>query len=91
MAKRERSARVLQEEASRRIQKVDEIADEGARIRVPLPQAHPRDARGRNWDIKGIGKGSGHERAVREVVDRLRDEFDLGEAPAGSAPNPFGD
>jgi len=91
MAKRERSARLLQEEVSRRIQRIDEIADEGARIRVPLPQPHPRDARGRNWDMKGVGQSTGHERAIRAVVDRMRDEFDLGDAPASSAPNPFGD
>jgi len=37
MAKRERSRRVIKEEVSRRIQNIDEIADDGARVRVPDP------------------------------------------------------
>lgn len=88
MAKRERPARALQDEVSRRIQRLDEIVDEGLKVRVPVPQPHPRDAWGRNWDMQGFGHVRGHERAIRAVVDKVRDEFDLSENPA-TPPDPF--
>ncbi|SDC11388.1 hypothetical protein SAMN05216345_101577 [Cupriavidus sp. YR651] len=91
MAKRERSRRVLKEEVSRRIQQIDEIADDGTLIRVPDPQPHERDARGRNWDMGRFGNARGFEAAIRAVVDEVREEFDLGDDPPGSVPNPFGD
>lgn len=91
MAKRERSRRVIKEEVSRRIQQIDEIADEGMRVRVPDPMPHERDARGRNWDMGRFGNARGYEGAIRTVVDDVRDEFDLVDDPASKAPNPFGD
>lgn len=91
MAKRERSAHVLQDEVSRRIQQIDEIADDGAKVRVPLPQPHARDARGRNWDMAIFGNARGYEMSIRGVVDDVRDEFDLSDKPENHAPNPFGD
>ncbi|RZT41687.1 hypothetical protein [Cupriavidus agavae] len=90
MAKRERSRRVIKEEVSRRIQQIDEIADEGMRVRVPDPTPHPRDARGRNWDMGRFGNARGYEQAIRAVVDDVRDEFDLGDDPPSAVPNPFG-
>ncbi|CAG9171979.1 hypothetical protein LMG23992_02088 [Cupriavidus laharis] len=91
MAKRERGPRALQDEVSRRVQQIDEIGEDGARIRVPMPEPHPRDARGRNWDMKGFGKATGYEASIRAVVDKVRDEFDLSDAIENRAPNPFGD
>jgi len=91
MAKRERTARVLQEEVSRRIHQIDEIADDGARIHVPLPQGHARDTCGRNWDMAFHGGARGYEASIRVVVDDVRDEFDLVDTPESRAPNPFGD
>ncbi|WP_454764396.1 hypothetical protein [Cupriavidus campinensis] len=91
MAKRERSGRVLKEEVSRRVHQIDEIADDGTRIRVPDPQPHARDARGRNWDMARFGNARGFEAAIRNVVDDVRDEFDLVDDPVVSVPNPFGD
>ncbi|CAG2156279.1 hypothetical protein D3C81_980200 [compost metagenome] len=91
MAKRERSRRVIMEEVSRRVQQIDEIADEGRHIQVPDPQPHPRDGRGRNWDMARFGNARGFEAAIRNVVDDVRDEFDLTDEPVSSVPNPFGD
>lgn len=91
MAKRERSRRVIKEEVSRRIQNIDEIADDGARVRVPDPTPHDRDARGRNWDMGRFGNARGYEASIRAVVDDVRDEFDLVDDPASTVPNPFGD
>ncbi|MGO4326707.1 hypothetical protein AB4Z48_17925 [Cupriavidus sp. 2TAF22] len=90
MAKRERAARALQDEVSRRIQRIDDIIEDGAKIRVPAPQPHARDARGRNWDMKGFGNAAGYEKGIRAVVDKARDEFDLAELPARAEADPFG-
>ncbi|KJK21650.1 hypothetical protein UB46_26055 [Burkholderiaceae bacterium 16] len=90
MAKRERAAHALQDEVSRRIQRIDDIVEDGAKIRVPVPQAHARDARGRNWDMKVFGNAAGYERSIRAVVDKARDEFDLTEVPGQQSADPFG-
>ncbi|AQV94897.1 MULTISPECIES: hypothetical protein [Cupriavidus] len=91
MPKRERGRRALQDEVSRRIQQIYEIGEDGAKIRVPAPVPHPRDARGRNWDMTGFGNVYGYEASVRAAVDKVRDEFDLNDAVENRAPNPFGD
>ncbi|KAF7963621.1 hypothetical protein AWV80_07840 [Cupriavidus sp. UYMU48A] len=91
MAKRERGRRALQDEVSRRVQQIDEIGEDGAKIRAPMPEPHPRDARGRNWDMKGFGRATGYEASIRAVVDKVRDEFDLSDSIENRAPNPFGD
>lgn len=89
MAKRGRSRRVLKEEVSRRVHQIDEIADDGAHIRVPDPEPHARDGRGRNWDMARFGNARGYEASIRVVVDEVRDEFDLVDEPDSRAPNPF--
>ncbi len=91
MAKRERGRRALQDEVSRRVQQIDDIGEDGAKVRVPMPEPHARDARGRNWDMKGFGRGSGYETSIRAVLDKVRDEFDLSDSVENRAPNPFGD
>lgn len=90
MVKRARAARALQDEVSRRIQRIDDIVEDGAKVRVPAPQARARDARGRNWDMKVFGNAAGHERSIRAVVDKARDEFDLAEVPDQQGADPFG-
>lgn len=89
MAKRGRSCRALKEEVSRRVHQIDEIADDGAHIRVPDPVPHARDARGRNWDMARFGNARGYEASIRAVVDDVRDEFDLVDEPESRVPNPF--
>lgn len=94
MAKRERPARALQDEASRRIQRLDDIVEEGLKVRVPPPAPHARDARGRNWDMRLPGNLRAYERPLRAVIDRLRDEFDLAVAKTdapGTEEDPFVD
>ncbi|MGY8524222.1 hypothetical protein [Paracidovorax citrulli] len=87
MPKQERTQRALQDEVSRRIQRLDEIVEDGVRVKVPQPQAHARDARGRNWDMQGFSHVRGYERAIRAVVDKVRDEYDL--APPMARDDPF--
>ena len=91
MAKRERGRHALQDEVSRRIQQIYEVGEDGAKVRVPAPVPHARDARGRNWDMSGFGNATGYEASIRAVVDQVRDEFDLNESLENRAPNPFGD
>ncbi|CAG9163913.1 hypothetical protein [Cupriavidus pampae] len=92
MAKRGRSRRVLKEEVSRRVHQIDEVAEDGAHIRVPDPVPHARDARGRNWDMPHFGNARGYEASIRAVVDDVREEFDLDDEADGHVsrtPNPF--
>lgn len=90
MAKRERAAPALQDEVSRRIQRIDDIMEDGVKVRVPAPQAHARDARGRNWDMQVFGNAAGYEKSIRAVVDKARDEFDLTVVPGQQPADPFG-
>jgi hypothetical protein len=90
MAKRARSAPLLQAELSRRIHRLDDVLEDGVRLTVPLPQAHERDKRGRNWDLKRFDDHRSYARSIREVIDAMRDEFDLAdEVPRSRTPNPF--
>jgi hypothetical protein len=91
MAKRERGRHALQDEVSRRIQQIYEIGEDGAKILVPAPVPHARDARGRNWNMTGFGHASGYEASIRAVLDKVRDEFDLNDALENRSANPFGD
>lgn len=56
-------------------------AEPGLRRRATSLRPHPRDARGRNWDIQALDARKhvmpGGEAELRRVVDDLRDQFDL--------------
>ncbi|CAB3756200.1 hypothetical protein [Paraburkholderia humisilvae] len=77
MSRKTRTASQLQDEVSRRLHRLQDIVDEGVKIRVPRPQLQEPDASGCNWDTKHFGNMAGHERAVAEVVAMVRKEFNL--------------
>ncbi|HEY4352939.1 MAG TPA: hypothetical protein VGN31_17035 [Paraburkholderia sp.] len=77
MIRKPRTASQLQDEVSRRIQRLPDIADEGVKIRVPRPQLQEPDATGCNWDMKHFGNLAGHERDVAAIVAAVRKEFNL--------------
>lgn len=56
-------------------------AEPGQRRRVTSLRPHPRDARGRNWDIQTLDARKhvvpGGVAELRRMVDDLRDQFDL--------------
>jgi hypothetical protein len=48
------------------------------RIRVPLPERHPPDASGRNWEHACLTEsGAEYLRRVRRIVEDMRTEFVL--------------
>jgi hypothetical protein len=67
----------LQDEVSRRIHRTHEIAEDGAKIRVPRPQKQEPDATGCNWTMKHFGNAIGYERIVEEVLRAVRTEYNL--------------
>jgi hypothetical protein len=77
MIRKTRTASQLQDEVSRRIQRLPGLVEEGAKIRVPRPQLQEPDATGCNWDIKHFGNLAGYERDVAAIVAAVRKEFNL--------------
>jgi hypothetical protein len=90
MNRKTRTASQLQDEVSRRLHRLDEIIEEGMKIRVPRPQLQEPDASGCNWDMKHFGNTAGHDRAVAAVLAAVREEFNLS-TQAQSLDSPFGD
>lgn len=95
MVRKTMNASRLQQEVSRRIQRVQEVVDDGVRIDVPRPQLQPADAGGCNWTMKHFGHAAGFEAVIADVLARVRAEYNLaddaGDAPAAKTPNdPFG-
>jgi len=85
----------LQQEVSRRIQRLQEVVDDGVRIGVPRPQLHAPDASGCNWTMKHFGNAAGFEAAIADVLAKVRAEYNLADDPFGDAKprervNPFG-
>jgi len=77
---------VLVSMVSRRVRWIPEVqaalaAHSRPPIRVTRPFGHPRDAEGRNWDLEGFECGDVDATVCaakfRQIVDRLRDEYDL--------------
>jgi hypothetical protein len=77
MIRKTRTAAQLQDEVSRRLQRLPEIVEEGMRIQVPRPQLQEPDASGCNWTMKHFGNTAGHDRAVADVLAAVRKEFNL--------------
>jgi hypothetical protein len=77
MIRKTRSASQLQDEVSRRIQRLPDVLDEGVKIRVPRPRLQEPDATGCNWDISHFGNMAGHERDIAAIVAAMRKEFNL--------------
>ena len=90
MIRKTANASRLQEEVSRRLQRLPEIVEEGMRISVPRPRAQAPDKSGCNWTMKHFGNAAGHERSIAGVLAQVQAEFSLAEdAPDKAADNPF--
>lgn len=101
MTRRVLNASRLQQEVSRRIQRVQEVVDDGVRIDVPRAQRQPPDAGGCNWTMKHFGNAAGFEMAIAGVLAQVQAEYNLADdddareasAPASAAKtqdDPFG-
>lgn len=77
MIRKTMNASRLQQEVSRRLQRLQEVVDDGVRIGVPRPQFQAPDAGGCNWTMKHFDNAAGFEAAIADVLARVRAEYNL--------------
>jgi len=84
------NASQLQQEVNRRIHRLQEIVEDGVKIRVPRPQLQEPDKTGCNWSMNHFGNAVGFERDIEGVLKAVRAEYNLS-TEAKDTGNPFGD
>ncbi len=84
------NASQLQQEVNRRIHRLQEIVEEGVKIRVPRPQLQEADKTGCNWNMTHFGNAVGFERDIEGVLKAVRAEYNLN-TEVNDTGNPFGD
>jgi hypothetical protein len=84
------NASQLQQEVNRRIHRLQEIVEDGVKIRVPRPQLQEPDKTGCNWNMTHFGNAVGFERDVEGVLKAVRAEYNLNTEVKDTG-NPFGD
>jgi hypothetical protein len=67
----------IQKKVREIIHNIEEVADDGASIGVPLPQRHEVDRNGCNWDMGIFRNASGYEDSIRAEVEKARQSFNL--------------
>ena len=90
MIRKTLNASQLQQEVNRRIHRLQEIVEDGVKIRVPRPQLQEPDKTGCNWNMTNFGNAIGFERDIENVLKAVRAEYNLS-TEAKHAENPFGD
>ena len=84
------NASQLQQEVNRRIHRLQEIVEDGVKIRVPRPQLQEPDKTGCNWNMTHFGNAVGFERDVEGVLKAVRAEYNLNTEVRDTG-KPFGD
>jgi hypothetical protein len=84
------NASQLQQEVNRRIHRLQEIVEDGVKIRVPRPQLQEPDKTGCNWTMNHFGNAVGFERDIEGVLKAVRAEYNLNTEVKDTG-NPFGD
>ncbi|MFL9995193.1 hypothetical protein PQR34_31810 [Paraburkholderia sediminicola] len=90
MRRRTLNASQLQQEVDRRIHRLQEIVEDGVKIRVPRPQLQEADKTGCNWNMTHFGNAVGFERDIEGVLKAVRAEYNLNTEVKDTG-NPFGD
>ena len=90
MIRKTLNASQLQQEVNRRIHRLQEIVEDGVKIRVPRPQLQEADKTGCNWNMTHFGNALGFERGIEDVLKALRAEYNL-KIEVKDSGNPFGD
>jgi hypothetical protein len=90
MKRKTLTASQLQQEVDRRIHQLQEVVEDGVKIRVPRPQLHEPDKTGCNWDMSHFGNAVGFERDIGIVMKAMREEYNLS-TETKEAANPFGE
>ncbi|WOD20390.1 hypothetical protein [Paraburkholderia kirstenboschensis] len=90
MTRKMLNASQLQQEVNRRIHRLQEIVEDGVKIRVPRPQLQEADKTGCNWKMTNFGNAVGFERDIEGVLKAVRAEYNLSTEVKDTG-NPFGD
>jgi hypothetical protein len=90
MIRKTLNASRLQQEVERRIHRLQEVVEDGVKIRVPRPQLQEPDKTGCNWNMTHFGNAIGFERDIEGVLKTVRAEYNLSTESKDIA-NPFGD
>jgi len=90
MIRKTLNASQLQQEVNRRIHRLQEIVEDGVKIRVPRPQLQEPDKTGCNWNMTNFGNAIGFERDIEGVLKSVRAEYNLNTEVKDTG-NPFGD
>jgi hypothetical protein len=78
MSKSIQTAEQIRDETQRRVEQLSADVPHHLRVRVPLPERHPPDASGRNWNMLALNEsGADYLRQVRRVIEDMRTEFVL--------------
>lgn len=77
MIRKTLNASQLQQEVNRRIHRLQEIIEDGVKIRVPRPQLQEPDKTGCNWNMTHFGNAVGFERDIESVLKTVRAEYNL--------------
>lgn len=90
MIRKTLNASQLQQEVDRRIHRLQEIVEDGVKIRVPRPRLQEPDKTGCNWNMTHFGNAIGFERTIEGVLAAMRAEYNL-KTEVKDIGNPFGD
>jgi hypothetical protein len=90
MIRKTLNASQLQQEVNRRIHRLQEIVEDGVKIRVPRPQLQEPDKTGCNWNMTHFGNAVGVERDIEGVLRVVRAEYNLNTEVKDTG-NPSGD
>ncbi|MFM0326119.1 hypothetical protein [Caballeronia glebae] len=78
MPKTIRTPEEIRDELQNRVAKIGPDAPGALRLRIPLPERHPPDASGRNWNIVPLNdRGADYIHHVKKVIEDMRTEFVL--------------
>lgn len=79
MLRKTLNASRLQDEVKRRLQRLQEVVEDGVKIVVPRPQIQAADRTGCNWTMKHFGNAAGFEASIAGVLAQVQKEYNLAE------------
>ncbi len=77
MLRKTLNASRLHEEVKRRLQRRQEVVEDGVKIVVPRPQAQEPDRTGCNWTMRHFGNAAGFESTIAGVLAQVQAEYNL--------------
>ncbi|SAL08932.1 hypothetical protein [Caballeronia telluris] len=78
MSKTVQTAEQIRDELENRLANMAADVPGALRVRIPLPERHPPDASGRNWNIVPLNDlGADCVHHVQKVIEDMRTEFAL--------------